>query len=67
MVGAVVFLGDDVLKVKTEKRLIGFVQASILAAPAGPQADEPPNRRFHAGWPLRAKRTRALALRMATR
>jgi hypothetical protein len=41
------------------------VQAAILTTPAGPQADEPPNRRFHADCPLRARRMRALALRMA--
>ena len=65
IVGAVVFLGNDVFKVKAEERLIRFMQAAILAALVGPQADEPPDRPFQAGCLLRARRMRALALRMA--
>jgi hypothetical protein len=36
VVRAVVLLGHDVLDVKTEERLVGFVQLAILAALASP-------------------------------
>jgi hypothetical protein len=40
IVGAVVLLGDDMLDVKTEKRLVGFMQPAILAALAGERMSE---------------------------
>ena len=64
-VRAVVLPGDDVFNVELKERLIGFVQAAIFAALAGSTTDQPPNRRFHADCPLRARRMRARALRMA--
>ena len=54
--------GNDVLNVEAEERLIGFVQAAILAALSGSAAHEPPNRSFHADCPLRPRRIRACSL-----
>jgi hypothetical protein len=39
-----VLFRNDALDLETDERLIGFVQPAILAALAGPQANEGPNR-----------------------
>src|SRR5436309_2481775 len=62
----VMLLGDNVLDVRTQERIIGFMQSTVFTAFAGPQAHERADGLFHAGWPFRARRMRALALRMAT-
>ena len=59
LVLAVVLPGDDVLNMETEERLIGFVQAAILAALASSAPHKRPNRSFHADCPLRLRRIRA--------
>jgi len=62
IVGAVVLPGNDVLDVKTEERLIRFVQPAILAALAGPQADEPPKPTVSCGLPFACQENAGLGL-----
>lgn len=64
---AVMLLGNDMLDVKGEERLIGLMQATILATPAGPRTHQSADGPIHAGSPLCERRMRDFALRTATK
>src|SRR5262249_46734514 len=59
--------GDYVLDLKTQEWIIGLMQLAVFAAFAGSQTHQRADGSLHAGWPFRAKRMRAWALRMATK
>ena len=67
IVPATVLLGEDVLHVEREERLLGFMKTAVLAASASTLAHEAGRLRVHQRAEDFLRKARAFACRMATK